>query len=599
MKYKTLILFILCVFLCTGIFVITHSRFQASGQTMDRQIRLRGQTLIKIISLAYEGGRDEKEKNLVFKEIAQMTSNREIDYLLIHDYETGAALIALPSDNPDKNIPDEVRTVSLAGIGPQVQEFTAGDGNAYIEFSNPVFRQGQPDVMIRMGMQLGTGSFFAMKNFTQPFQILFFVITALVLAYYWLVLQLKPILKTHAESDLGYPLGNRNVQDMILQLNGCLERASEKTADATRKTLELTAETKILQYENHQLHSIFNCLDFGILLIDMQDTIFFINDYFLRLLEKDRTALVDSSIFEAWHHQGLVSFVQQQNLMDPYANKGQTEICFDAQRPEQVFLLTAIRLTDPDGTMFGRLFKLVDISREKVSEKSQKDFINHIAHELRTPLTNIKAYNEMMMEGEINDVEMQKEFFNTINDETNRLSSLIKNILNLAETEMGHLVLKKDLVKTQWLFQSCMDSAEAMAQEKNIVLNVHLPDNLPNLSGDKEMLKSALINVLGNAIKYTPESGSVDFMIRETPDSVVFEIADTGYGISADDLPHIFDKFFRSENDQITGQTGSGLGLSITAEIVKIHGGTIDVDSEPGRGSRFTLSIPKGDVGIG
>ncbi|MDA3788983.1 MAG: HAMP domain-containing sensor histidine kinase [Desulfobacula sp.] len=144
-----------------------------------------------------------------------------------------------------------------------------------------------------------------------------------------------------------------------------------------------------------------------------------------------------------------------------------------------------------------------------------------------------------------------------------------------------------------------MDSITATALEKNISLTNRLPDQMPTISGDKEMLKAALINVLGNAVKYTPDSGSVSLSLKETPETILFEIQDTGFGISQEDLPHIFDKFFRSENNQVAEQTGNGLGLAITAEIIKNHNGFIEVTSEPGKGSNFMITLPKGDLQIG
>ena len=194
---------------------------------------------------------------------------------------------------------------------------------------------------------------------------------------------------------------------------------------------------------------------------------------------------------------------------------------------------------------------------------------------------------------------MQKEFFNTINDETNRLATLISSILELAETEMGQLTATKDMVKTDWLMEGCIEAVEAVAKEKNMTIERQVPDNFPKILGDKEMLKSALINILGNAVKYSPESSTITFSIKEIDEMVVFEINDTGFGIDDRDLPHIFNKFFRAENDKVLDQSGSGLGLAITAEIIKIHDGVIEVESELDKGSRFTIKMPKGDLQIG
>ena len=155
------------------------------------------------------------------------------------------------------------------------------------------------------------------------------------------------------------------------------------------------------------------------------------------------------------------------------------------------------------------------------------------------------------------------------------------------------------MVKTDWLMEGCIEAVEAVAKEKNITIERKVPDNFPKIMGDKEMLKSALINILGNAVKYSPESAGIMFSIKEVDDMVVFEINDTGFGMDEKDLPHIFEKFYRSENEDVVEQDGSGLGLAITAEIIKTHDGFIEVQSELDKGSQFTIKIPKGDLLIG
>jgi PAS domain S-box-containing protein len=362
---------------------------------------------------------------------------------------------------------------------------------------------------------------------------------------------------------------------------------------------DLAAQSKVLQYENNQLLQIFEHLDFGVLMVDAQDQIFFANQFCLSLTGKGRSELLNQPVSEALNPPALVEFIHRQNLVEMGNEGNRTEIKFPSAGPDKTFRVRAVPLIGHDQIQFGFLVYMEDITPEKAAEKASQDFMNHIAHELRTPLTNIKAYNEMMMDGEIVAPEMQKEFFHTINDETNRLSNLVKNILELAETEMGQLTARRERVETRWLHQSCLDAVEKVAREKQIELTSQLPDNMPSISGDKEMLKSALINVLGNAVKYTPRAGTIEFMIQDKGDAVIFQIADSGYGISGDDLPHIFEKFYRSENESVTDETGTGLGLAITWEIINHHGGHIEVDSQPSKGSTFTITIPKGDLTIG
>ena len=164
---------------------------------------------------------------------------------------------------------------------------------------------------------------------------------------------------------------------------------------------------------------------------------------------------------------------------------------------------------------------------------------------------------------------------------------------------MGSLTLDKGLVKSDWLFEDCIAAVEGTAREKNISIHRHLPDNFPSLIGDKDQLKSAIINILGNAVKYTPENGEIHFELSEQDNMVVFDIKDTGHGMSEEDLSHIFDKFYRSQNPQITDKQGTGLGLAITSEIIGLHEGEIKVKSELGKGTYFTVKIPKEEYYLG
>jgi signal transduction histidine kinase len=126
-----------------------------------------------------------------------------------------------------------------------------------------------------------------------------------------------------------------------------------------------------------------------------------------------------------------------------------------------------------------------------------------------------------------------------------------------------------------------------------------MPDTFPVLMADKEMIKGAIINILGNALKYTPAEGKITFGIEEQTEAVIFEVIDSGYGIASEELPRIFDKFYRSANPNITAQAGTGLGLAITAEIVRLHGGQIDVKSQLGEGTHVTIRIPKEEHYLG
>ena len=206
---------------------------------------------------------------------------------------------------------------------------------------------------------------------------------------------------------------------------------------------------------------------------------------------------------------------------------------------------------------------------------------------------------EMLIDDEVSDRELQKEFYNTISQEVSRLSSFIQNLLNMSKIEMGGLTLDFGLLKTDWLVSDCVTAVEKAAEEKQITLTKNLPDNFPTLIGDKELLKTAIINLLGNSVKYTPPGGQINFSMSQEDDEILCEVSDTGYGIAEEELPQIFDKFFRSKNPSILEEKGSGLGLAMTAEIIQLHGGRIEAQSELGKGTHFRIRLPREEFYLG
>ena len=363
--------------------------------------------------------------------------------------------------------------------------------------------------------------------------------------------------------------------------------------------IDLASELGVTTYEKNKIVKILDSLDFGIIITDTQDNIDHINNFMLKLINKKREDVVDRPLAETIEHDGVSSFVSEPEMMGQSRLIEQVHSVFPNVSQGEVFRLSAAYLSGGENDPIGKIVTFQNVTAASISDKAKHEFIAHVAHEILTPLTNIKSYSEMLMDGEVEDLEMQKEFYHTIDEQTDRLSNLIKNLLNISKMEMGNLTIKKNLVRTDSFFDDCLSSIEASAKEKNITVIRHLPDAFPSLTADKDMLKAAIINILGNALKYTRENGAITFSITENDGTVLFDIVDTGHGIAEEDLPHIFEKFYRFANTEITDQIGSGLGLALTAQIVNLHNGEIDVQSEPGKGTRFTIKLPKEEYYLG
>ena len=240
----------------------------------------------------------------------------------------------------------------------------------------------------------------------------------------------------------------------------------------------------------------------------------------------------------------------------------------------------------------GAVWSIRDVTQQKLADRMRDQFVNAATHELRTPMTNIKAFAEMLADSEVTDVEQQKMFCNTINDEVTRLARFVDDLLHLSRMEVGSTSLHQQLTDTERLLGEVVNKVRPQMERKGITFEVDVPARLPELVVDKDKFTVALVNLLGNAAKYTPEGGRVRFHVEVSESAMRIDVEDTGIGISAEELPKVFEKFFRSSDPRVHEETGSGLGLSLTNEIVRLHGGRITIQSELDKGSTFTVTLP-------
>ncbi len=237
---------------------------------------------------------------------------------------------------------------------------------------------------------------------------------------------------------------------------------------------------------------------------------------------------------------------------------------------------------------------LHDVTQEQELEKMKLDFVSMAAHELRTPLTSIRGYLSIFMkenEGKFSDE--QKMFLDQINIASDQLMALIQNLLNMSKIEQGVFTISKQ--PTDWivLVNKTVDTVKISAQEKQIQLTFVEPSEpVPSLSVDTMRITEVISNLLSNAINYTPQGGSITVTIEQKDGQVITHVKDTGKGIAQKDIEHLFTKFFRVKKNLEQGTNGTGMGLYISKSIVEMHGGKIWVESEEGKGSVFSFSLP-------
>lgn len=256
-----------------------------------------------------------------------------------------------------------------------------------------------------------------------------------------------------------------------------------------------------------------------------------------------------------------------------------------------VLRLNRTPLRDDKDGMSG-VWILRDVTHQKLSEEARNRFVATATHELRTPLTNLKAYAETLALTDDLSVEEQKTFCNTINAEATRLARFVDELLNLSRMDGGDMSIVRSETDIGRLICDTVDHVRPQFASKSQQFDVSLPPKFPRMSVDKDSVAAAVVNLLGNACKYTPEGGVVRFEVELQEDSILLHVEDSGIGIAPEEVRQIFDRFFRSSDTRVRDIEGTGLGLAYVKEVARLHGGQVSVHSEVNNGSRFTLALP-------
>jgi len=226
-----------------------------------------------------------------------------------------------------------------------------------------------------------------------------------------------------------------------------------------------------------------------------------------------------------------------------------------------------------------------------------REFVADVSHELRTPIAALRTFNELLRDGAAADPQTRDEFLEQSGRQIERLDWLSTNLLDLSKLDSGLSVLDRRPDDLRAAVDNAVEQAQPVADRKGVILEAHSPDAAVRLPHDPTRIGQVLSNLIGNAIKFTPKGGRVDVELRSTADGAELSVTDTGVGIDADELPHIFERFYRGTRQPAERATGSGLGLAIVKSIVDMHDGRISVQTAPGAGTRFVVTLPR-DVSI-
>jgi two-component system phosphate regulon sensor histidine kinase PhoR len=398
-------------------------------------------------------------------------------------------------------------------------------------------------------------------------------------------------------------LVSRNFSDRIERLTAFSQRVAEgdfraQASDGTGDALDVLSDSlsqtaarldrtiRTLTEERNLSSAILGSMVEGVLVVNAAERVVFANHSFAEILGLGVPPQAGSGLVECVRQTELIEAVHK--VLGGEA-RVESEIVTGTLR-QHFFAATvaSVRTTGTDGAVL----VLHDITDLRKLERVRRDFVANVSHEFRTPLTAIQGFAETLLAGAMDDPQNRGRFLEIIVEHSRRLARLTEDLLMLSKMDADRLEFETRRIPVGPFIESCIETAQPRARDKDLRLSVNQEDKIPDIAGDRRRLTEVLQNLLDNAIQYTLAGGQIMVSAGVTGSDVVFTVSDTGIGVPQADQPRIFERFYRVDVGRSREVGGTGLGLSIAKHLVEGHGGRIWVESEVGHGSQFHFSVP-------
>lgn len=489
----------------------------------------------------------------------------------ILDGETGATLFG---SNDDKVERTPAVISALSGKIGQEKRVSSG----YMDRANPITVDGEVKYIVyvkdtKQDQQNLTASIFAIILRTVIFALLIAVILSFLFA--------KTITKPIGNITKGAKRLSMGELDTTLEVAsddeiGTLTETFNDMATALKKTLAKVED------ERNKLDATFLYMTDGVTAFSGEGTLIHFNPAAVEMLgfdsKKDRE-------FERVFKDIGIEFESLLNMEKSFEE-------YDLQHDEKVLKISFARFgrgTDETGVVA----IIHDFTEQQKLENSRREFVANVSHELRTPLTNVKSYTETLAESPDAPDEMKAQFYGVILNETDRMTRIVKDLLTLSRLDSAKMDWKNETFSLKKSVENAYHAMEIEARRHGHKLTMSVDSSLPDFYGDRERIEQVFINLLSNAVKYTPDGGRIDFSAENFEDHIKVVVKDNGIGVSEDDMPRIFERFYRVDKARSRESGGTGLGLSIAREIIKNYGGDITLESKFGSGTTVSVILPK------
>jgi len=348
---------------------------------------------------------------------------------------------------------------------------------------------------------------------------------------------------------------------------------------------QLKFNMNALSQEKEQLSSILSSMADGVITFNRDGTILITNPPADRFLQY-------------WYYENGANNVGNEALPPKVMDLFQQSVDTETEQMGEITLQGRhwVILVSPlysNRFIRGAVAVLRDMTEERQLDKMRKDFIANVSHELRTPISMLQGYSEAIVDDIAESQEEKREMAKVIYDESLRMGRLVNELLDLARMEAGHIQLTLEEVNLTAFINRIIHKFQGLARDNDIQLWAVLENEIKSVSFDPDRIEQVLTNLIDNAIRHTPQGGTVSLNVSETDMGIKVEVADSGSGIPEEDLPFVFERFYKADKARTRGRAGTGLGLAIAKNIIDAHRGHISVQSKIGKGTTFTFILPR------
>jgi two-component system phosphate regulon sensor histidine kinase PhoR len=348
--------------------------------------------------------------------------------------------------------------------------------------------------------------------------------------------------------------------------------------------------TRAQEMQQDRLQTLIENMGSGLILIDGRGYINLVNRAYKELFKVDSAKFLYQLYYDAFIHKEIIDIVEEIFMTEVKVRK-QLHIPVKIERRH--FEVYGAPIIGTNDEWKGIVLVFHDITELKKLEQVRKDFVANVSHELKTPITSIKGFSETLLDGALSDRQTAEYFLTIILKESDRLQSLIQDLLDLSKIEQQGYQLSIQSCDVKELLEDINIILQSKSKEKEVELRISLPEGLVFIEGDFYRLKQIFINLINNALTYTPKGGFVLVKVEKHKEQVHVIVSDTGIGMKKEEIPRIFERFYRVDRARSRNSGGTGLGLAIVKHLVEAHKGQISVSSEIGKGTTFVVKLNK------